>query len=130
MSKLEGILDQVKQDLSKPVPEHGAPSKEKKMAKKVNKPEAEDEDEAPKAKKGGKAAKADKSEKKGKTGKAAKADDDGNVTLAALAAEAGISAAAARRKVRATELERNGRWAFKEGSKQLRTVRTALGLDA
>ena len=111
----ESVLEEVKQDLLKPVPEHNAPSKEKKMAKKVEKK--------------GKAEVEEKTKSKSKAkSKPAKADEDGNVTLAELASEAGISAAAARRKVRATEIERDGRWAFKEGSKQLKTVREALGI--
>lgn len=70
-------------------------------------------------------------EEKGKKVKTAKSSDDGKVTLAELAAEAKISGAAARRKVRATEIERgDGRWAWDKGSKALRTVREALGLKA
>lgn len=110
-SKLEGLLEEVKGQLGQPVPPHTL--KERKMVKKVEKG-------ATKAK-----GKADAKPEKSK----AKSGDDNLVTLADLAAEAKISGAAARRKIRATEMDRGeGRWAWPVGSKQLRTTREALGL--
>ncbi len=117
--KLEGLKDKFQQ----PVPEHGTITTEKKMAKKVDKKAEKEESNGKadaKAKKNGKAAKADKDED----------SNDGMITLADLAGEAKISGAAARRKIRAAELERDGRWAWKDGSKSLKTARKALGLDA
>lgn len=70
-----------------------------------------------------------KPEKESKKVEAKGKGDDNLVTLAALADEAKISGAAARRKIRATEMDRgDGRWAWPVGSKQLRTAREALGL--
>jgi hypothetical protein len=109
-SKMDGLLDEVKAGLGQSIPAHTL--KEKKVAKKV-------------AKKKGSA----KPETEAKSnGKAKAAADDNLVTLADLAKEAKIGAAAARRKIRATEMERDGRWAWPVGSKQLKTARGALGL--
>lgn len=113
MKGLDPVLEQVKQDLVKPVPGHDPKMKEKMMAKKVEKPK-------------GKAEKADAKPEKAK--KSSKSESD-TVTLADLAAEAKIGGAAARRKIRNAEMDRgDGRWAWEKGSKQLRTAREALGL--
>lgn len=104
-SKMDGLLEEVKAGLGQPIPPHQL--KEKKVAKKVDKKsKAKPEKEAKKS----------------------NGSDDNLVTLADLAKEAKISGAAARRKIRATEMERDGRWAWAAGSKQLKTARTALGL--
>lgn len=118
-TKLEDALDQVKRDLETPVPPHTLTKEKLKMAtKKVKKVEAP-------AKAAKKSAKVES-----KSAPAKEKDNDGSVTLADLAAEAKISPAAARRKVRATEIERgDGRWAWAQGSKALKTVREALGLS-
>lgn len=109
-SKLEANIEAIKRDLSTPVSPHTL----KKGAIMPKKVKAEAEAETKKGKK------AEKSSKGGD-----------KVTLADLAAEAKISGAAARRKIRATEIERgDGRWEWEPGSKTLRTVREALGLKA
>lgn len=61
--------------------------------------------------------------------KAAKTDDN-VVSLKALAEELGISPAAARRKLRSAEIERDGRWAWKDGSRDLTKVRKVLEAEA
>lgn len=109
MSKLETDLEKVKADLAEPPPEPGSRKGVKKVVKKVV--------------------------KKGKEAKPAKSSngaepEEGQITLATLAAEAEITPAGARRKLRAAELERDGRWSWAEGSKGLAAARKALGLDA
>lgn len=114
MDNLEKRLDEVKQDLSQPAPEHKAEGKsptkgERKMAKKVVKKVAKKVTEkAPKRK---------------------KASAEGKVTLADLASEAKIGTGAARRKLRGAELAREGRWSWEEGSSALKAARKALGLE-
>lgn len=93
------------------------------MAKKVKKAEA---DESPKGKK---AKKVEKSN--GKSNGHTEKSDDGLITVAELADEAGISAQSARVKLRAAELDRGeGRWKWEPGSKTLKSARKILGLDA
>jgi hypothetical protein len=114
-------LEEIQRDLDEPVPGHNAQRKKEKvtMVKKVEKKAG-----AVKSDK-----KADAKPEK-KASKKVEKEDDGMVTLADLAAEAKIGGAAARRKIRASEMERGeGRWAWPEGSKQLRTARAALGLS-
>lgn len=88
---------------------------------------AEGETKARKPRKGKKMAK--KVPKK--VSKKSKADDEGDskVKLSDLASEAKITAAAARRKLRDADLSREGRWAWDEGSKDLKAARKALGLS-
>lgn len=64
---------------------------------------------------------------KKKVAKASKGTD-GLISLADLAKEAKIAPASARVKLRAAEIERDGRWAFKDGSSALKAARKALGL--
>jgi hypothetical protein len=113
-------VEQVQADLEKPVPKAARKPKVKKMVKKVKKVGKKvtaDEVETKKAKKNG-------------NGKAPASDDEGLITVAALAEEAGISAQSARVKLRAAELDRGeGRWKWEEGSKQLKEARKVLGLD-
>lgn len=140
--KLSKVLDAIKEELSKPLPDprvvQPKAKKEKRMAKK-SKPEVdeeeldeeeeaedEDEEEAPKPKKGKKAAKPAKKAKKGKD----EDSDDGFVTLQDLAEEAEIEPQSARVKLRESDLEKpeGGRWRWKDGSKDLKAVRKVLGL--
>lgn len=92
--------------------------------------EDDEEEEAPKAKKGKKAAKAAKGGKSAKKSKSKNGDDDGGVSIQDLAEEAGINAQSARVKLRDAELGKpdGGRWRWKEGSKDLKAARKALGL--
>lgn len=73
-----------------------------------------------------------KAVKKGKTEKKSKAPkevDPNMVTLSDLIAKSKMSGQAARQKLRAAEVKRpEGRWAWKKGSKDLETVKKALGL--
>lgn len=54
---------------------------------------------------------------------------EGKVSLADLASEAQITTAAARRKLRAADMSREGRWSWDDGSKGLKEARKALGLE-
>jgi hypothetical protein len=56
---------------------------------------------------------------------AAKADD-GMITLRTLATELKITPRAARIKLRAAELKRDGLWAWKDGSAELTKIRKLL----
>jgi hypothetical protein len=111
IEKLERTLDEVETDLSN----ESDSSESKGQPKKVKK-----------------VAKAKKVAKKvaKKAEKSAKKDTDGLIKLADLASEAKITAASARRKLRDAELNREGRWAWEEGSKDLKEARKVLGLDA
>lgn len=54
---------------------------------------------------------------------------EGHVSVAELAEEAEITAQSARVKLRSSEVERpEGRWIWKEGSKELKKAREVLGL--
>jgi hypothetical protein len=113
-------VEQVADDLAKPVPKAARKPKVKKVAKKVvkkvKKVAAEEAVEPKKVKKNGKAA-------------PGLSDDSGLVTVAALAAEADISPQSARVKLRAAELDRGeGRWKWEEGSKALKEARKVLNL--
>lgn len=113
-------VEQVTEDLEKPVPKAARKPKVKKVAKKV-------------LKKGKKVAAEEVVEKKSakKNGAAKKeADsDEGLITVAALAEEAQISPQSARVKLRSAELDRGeGRWKWEEGSKGLKEARKVLGL--
>ena len=84
--------------------------------------EAEEaEEENPKSKK--------KAKKKAKS-KGDDEDDSGYVTIQDLAEEAGIEAQSARVKLRESDLDKpeGGRWRWKDGSKDLKSVRKVLGL--
>ena len=134
------VLEAIKEELKKSLPEPRVvqTKKERKMAKKAKKQdederddeedeadeadesEDEEEEEAPKSKKKGK-----------KGGKKAKAkEDDGYVSIGDLAEEAGIEAQSARVKLRESDLGKpeGGRWRWKDGSKDLKAARKALGL--
>lgn len=96
---------------------------------------ADEETETPKPKKSKKGKKVEKAKVKanGKAKPEKKAkkeqEDDGLIRLSDLAETAGISGAAARRKLRAAELERgDGRWAWEDGSTALKQAKKALGL--
>lgn len=110
---LEKQLGQIEDDLGQPIPEHSLTSKEPKVAKKVDKKAAKKAVKSPK-----------------KTVEAAGSEESG-IKLETLATEAGIGTAAARRKLRAAEVDRgDGRWTFKDGSSSHKAARKALGLDA
>jgi hypothetical protein len=110
LEKIERSLDEVGEDLSRE-PAAEASSKSPKATKKVKKV-------------------AKKVVKKKAKGKAkVEASDDGKISLSELASEAGITAAAARRKLRAADLSREGRWSWEDGSKAYKEARKALGLD-
>lgn len=112
------------------------------MAKKKAKEQDEDRDEttegdeeetsSKKSKKSKKSAKGkDKGEKSSKKKSKAKSEDeDGYVSIATLADEAGINAQSARVKLREAELGKpeGGRWRWKENSKDLKAARKALDL--
>ncbi len=107
MEKLERTLSDVQTDLSQEPPETSEkPKKVKKVAK---------------AKKSAKkvAKKASKPEK----------SEDGKISLSDLCGEAGITTAAARRKLRDADLSREGRWAWEDGSKALKDARKVLGIE-
>jgi hypothetical protein len=147
--KMSKVLDAIKAELKKPLPEPRVvvtKKERKKVAKKAKKVEEDDEDtgrdesdedegdeeeeeeEEKPAKKGKKKpAKAAKKSSK----KASKSDDDDSgVSIQDLAEEAGINAQSARVKLRDAELGKpeGGRWRWKEGSKALKEARKALGL--
>lgn len=104
MEKLERTIGEVESDLNEePAPDKPTPKKVKKVAKSK------------------KAAK-----KVSKKSASRSESSDGKVKLADLASEVGITAAAARRKLRAANLSRDGRWAWEEGSKELKAARKAL----
>lgn len=107
IEKVESNLADVQSEMEEG--EAKQPKKVKKVAKKVPK-------------------KKDKVAKKSKSKPEAESTE-GKVTLAELASEAGITNAAARRKLRDAELSREGRWAWEEDSKGLKEARKALGLD-
>lgn len=105
--KVESKLDEVEADMQEGEAEAGTkPKRAKKVAKKVPK-------------------KVKKSKSNGKS----ESSTEGKVTLADLANEASITTAAARRKLRAAELSREGRWAWDPGSKDLKAARKALELE-
>lgn len=105
--KVESKLAEVESEMKEGEAEAAKPKKVKKVAKKAKKV----------AKKATKTTSAKKAE-----------SNEGKVTLAELATEAGITSAAARRKLRDAELNREGRWAWDEGSKGLKEARAALGI--
>lgn len=122
---LDREIGEVEKDLEAPVPDEPTPKPEKtKMAtKKVVKKTGATP--AKSAKTNGKATPA----KTAKATKPAKADAEGMVKLSSLATEAKISTQRARQKLRAAELDRgDGRWSWKEGSRDLQAARKALGL--
>ena len=120
MKDVKKAAEAIKEEMSKPLPEHTTTTKEKKVA----------------TKKKGKASKKKSSKKVSKKSskkvskKVSKKAEDGGVTLADLAAEAKITGQKARQKLRAAGIERaeGSRWSWKEGSKDLKAVRKALGL--
>lgn len=115
-SEDEGAVEEIETALKEPAAPEPKPVKVKrgkKVAKVVKK-----------VKKGGKKVEAVKA----KTSKPAKAKD-GQVNIAQLAEEAGITPQRARQKLREAELERDGRWSWDEGSKALKGARKALGLE-
>lgn len=114
-----------------------SPVKEVRKVAKVKKVAKTEEDEVPKGKKAksnGKAeakeAKGKESKKKGEAARGPQETPDGMVSVADLAHEAEITAQSARVKLRSAEgVERpEGRWLWKEGSKELKKAREALGL--
>jgi len=111
------------------------PAKEVKKVAKVKKvvkaEEPEKEVRAGKKGKGGKVeAKSNgKSEKTEKSNRGPQEVPEGHVSVAMLADEAEITAQSARVKLRSSEIERpEGRWVWKEGSKELKKAREILGL--
>lgn len=125
IDKLQADIDSVKADLESTPPEPSRKREVKKVAKKVVKKvkKVEAEEESPKAKAKAKA-------KGNGSAKEAKSDDDGLVTVAALAQEAQISPQSARVKLRSAELNRGeGRWKWAPGSKELKEARKVLGLS-
>ena len=116
MKDIKKAADAIKEEMAKPLPEHTTTTKEKKVA----------------TKKKGKASKKKVSKKvvKKTSKKVSKKSEDGGVTLATLAAEEKITGQKARQKLRAAGIERaeGSRWSWKDGSKDLKAVRKALGL--
>lgn len=138
--KLSQVLEDIKEELKKPLPEPRVVStkakRKTKMAKKAKKPkdeEIEDTDEDETEEDGDEDEKPAKKGKKGKAAKKAKSkddDEDDRVSIEDLAEEAGINAQSARVKLREAELEKpeGGRWRWPEGSKGLKAARKAIGL--
>lgn len=123
MNQDEATINEVKADLESP----GKPKPKgaKKVAKKVAKKAAQVE-ETSKTKTKAKA----KAKSTGKTNGHAEKSEDGLITVAALAQEAGISPQSARVKLRAAELDRGeGRWKWEADSKSLKSARKVLGLE-
>ena len=112
MKDIKKAADAIKEEMKKPLPEHTTTTKEKKVATKKKEKVSE------------------KKASKKVSKKVSKKDEDGGVTLAALAAEAKITGQKARQKLRAAGIERaeGSRWSWKDGSKDLKAVRKALGL--
>lgn len=113
-------VEQVAEDLERPVPKAARkPKVVKKVAKKVKKVKKDEEVVEKKGKKTNGSAKKEAAE-----------SDEGLITVAALAEEAQISPQSARVKLRAAELDRGeGRWKWEEGSKGLKEARKVLGLS-
>lgn len=138
--KMSKVLEAIREELKNPLPEPRVVSLSKKeqakMAKKAKRAVEDDEEldeeegdaeaeeaeeENPKSKK--------KAKKKAKS-KGDDEDDSGYVTIQDLAEEAGIEAQSARVKLRESDLDKpeGGRWRWKDGSKDLKSVRKVLGL--
>lgn len=109
-------LEAIKEELKKPI---AVPAEENEMADQ----ETAASEEKSKKKKVKKVAK-----KAAKASKPAKKDAN-SVTLADLAKEAKITPQRARQKLRAAEVERDGRWSWEKGSKALASARKALDLS-
>lgn len=105
------------EDLKTPIPDEGS-TEEKPVEDKKLPPKKVVKKAAP-----AKAAKA--------PAKAAKKSEasDGAIKLAQLAKEAGITPQRARQKLRAAEVERDGRWSWEPGTRALAAARKALGLN-
>ena len=125
MKDVKKATDAIREEISKPLPEHTTTTtpKEKKMATKKKASKKKSAKKVSK-KKGGKKV------KKAAAKKTSAAKTEGGVTLADLAAEAKITGQKARQKLRAAGIERaeGSRWSWKEGSKDLKAVRKALDL--
>lgn len=98
-------LETVKKLLKEPIPDHKQPGETEMSEEKSKKPKKV-------------AKKAEKSEKK-------TAGDV--IALADLAKKYKLSPARARQKLRAAEVERDGRWSWEKGSKALAKVEKVLG---
>lgn len=119
---LDREIEAVENDLKDPIPDNPPPKEKKVATKKVTNKPAPSKTTA-KAKTNG-VAKVTKA-----PAKKASADVEGMVKLSTLATEAKISTQRARQKLRAAELDRgDGRWSWKEGSRDLANARKALGL--
>ena len=106
------------EDLKTPIPDEG-PTEEKPVEDKKLPPKKVVKKAAPaKAAKKAPAKAAKKSEA-----------SDGAIKLAQLAKEAGITPQRARQKLRAAEVERDGRWSWEPGSRALAAARKALDLN-
>ncbi len=118
--KLNEQVQEIREEIDKPIPEH-TPIEEKKMSDKKAKPKKA-KTEKPKAKT--EKPKTEKAKTKPKT----KTED--MVTLAELCTEAGITPAVARHKLRSSEVENpEGRWAWVVGSRKLKAAQKVLGID-
>lgn len=116
----EATVDDIKAGMEDVPPAKPKPKKVKKVAKKVSKKAKSDETDAKPAK-----AKAKNGKSNGHT-----ESEDGLITVAELAEEAGISPQSARVKLRAAELDRGeGRWKWEPNSKGLKSARKVLGLE-
>ncbi len=123
MKNIKKATDAIRKELKEPLPEHTTKGKKmatKKKGKKASKKKSSKKVTKRVAKKGGK--------KKGAK-KAAGKKAAGGVSLADLAAEAGISGQKARQLLRKAGVERTagGRWNF-SGKADLKAARKALGL--
>lgn len=112
--KLDETLDELKTELDQPVPESATPAPSNKSVKKKGAKKV-----ATKAKKTAAKKVAKKSEVK---------TEGEKVTLQDLATEAKITTQRARQKLRAAEVERDGRWSWDKGSRALQAARKALDL--
>ena len=120
--KIKKALDDIKAEFEKPIPVHSTKEEKKMTESKTKKKAPAKAKAAPKAKKPVKATKTKAAPK-----------PTGNkevITLAGLAEEASITPAQARQKLRAAKVEREDgkRWEWTKSSRQLKTVRKALGL--
>ena len=124
--KLSKLVEEIERELQKPLPSPRIEHKPRRVKRKKRKEKSEMAKKKVSKKK--LSAKEEKSTKKSK--KVSNGSEDGYVTVADLAEEAGIGPQAARVKLREAEVPRDGeaRWRWKEGSKSLKAARKALGI--
>ena len=109
MSELAERLETVKHLLDQPLTRKERKMAKKKLAKKTA-PASNAAETAPAA-------------------EAAPAEEDNRVSLATLCEEVGIAPQAARRKLRASNLVKDGRWAWPEDSDELEEARAVISKE-